>query len=83
MTRAMIAAGLFAALACFGCAVAVEDPQPEPQLPEPQRDPPARIRSGTLADRVGEAVTGLDEYRPDLVVPPRQKPGDVWPYVER
>lgn len=46
MTRTLVAIAV--ALSVSGCAVDAEDPLPEPEQKEPQRDPPARSLSGQL-----------------------------------
>ena len=68
------------AITGLGCAVAIEDPPPEPVVAEPQRDPPQQTFYGELRDPYAAFATPLDEYRSDLDVPPKQIP-DVSPYA--
>lgn len=82
MNRFVIALGI--AIATAGCAAeAIEDPAPEVLATEPQREPPRQRFYGELYDPYWENIAvDLDDYRPDLEVPPRQIPDEVWPYLD-
>jgi hypothetical protein len=56
------------AFASVGCAAGVEDDQPE-EVVEPQRSPPAQLRSGEQADPLANIVGSVDDVRLDLRVP--------------
>ena len=60
-----------ASIASIGCAAGVEDPQPE-ETTEPQRSPPAQLRSGEKADPLENISGSVDEVRVDLRLPPKQ-----------
>jgi hypothetical protein len=59
------------AFASVGCAAGVEDPQPEETV-EPQRSPPAQLRSGEQNDPLTNVAGSVDDVRIDLRLPPKQ-----------
>jgi hypothetical protein len=74
MNRFTISSSLLAlavAIASIGCAAGVEDPQPEETV-EPQRSPPAQLRTGEQNDPLANVVGSVDDVVVDLRLPPKQ-----------
>jgi hypothetical protein len=69
MNRWVVAAVM--GLLVVGCAAGVEDPQPTPEPPAPQKQPPTETFSGELADQQ-DSVGSLGDAVKN--VPPKQKP---------
>lgn len=70
MNRFTLAVALVVAIGSFGCAAGVEDTQPE-EIVEPQRDPPAQLRSSDHSDPLANVVGSVDDVHPDLRLPPK------------
>ena len=71
MNRFTISVALAVAIASIGCAAGVEDPQPEETV-EPQRSPPAQLRTGEHNDPLANITGSVDEVTVDLRLPPKQ-----------
>jgi hypothetical protein len=71
MNRFTLAVALSVAIASVGCAAGVEDTQPEETV-EPQRDPPAQLKTGQQVDPYANITGSVDDVRIDLRLPPRQ-----------
>lgn len=54
----------------IGCAAGVEDQQPE-DVVEPQRNPPAQLRTGEQNDPLANVAGSVDDVRIDLRLPPK------------
>jgi hypothetical protein len=71
MNRFTLAVALSVAIAAIGCATGVEDAQEEETV-EPQRDPPAQLRSGGQPEQIGSVTGSLDDIRVAPKLPLRQ-----------
>lgn len=61
MNRLVVAVAVFS-LSAFGCAAGTEDPEPEPTVQEPQRDPPKQVRSGAFQNPYENIQVPLGSY---------------------
>jgi hypothetical protein len=71
MNRFTLAVALVVAITSIGCAAGVEDSQPEETV-EPQRSPPAQLRTGEQTDPLANVAGSVDDIRIDLRLPPKQ-----------
>ena len=74
MNRVLVAVAAMSLFA-FGCAAeGTEDPEQEPPVAEPQRDPPKQVRSGVFENPYDNIQVPLDSYfllpeEPELQAP--------------
>lgn len=74
MNRLFVAVAALSVFA-FGCAAeGTEDPEQEPAVQEPQRDPPKQVRSGVFENPYDNIQVPLGSYQLPPDVPDLQAP---------
>ena len=71
MNRFTLAVAVAIAAMAVGCAAGVEDTQQE-EVVEPQRNPPAQLRTGEQNDPLANVTGSVDDVVVDLRLPLKQ-----------